>query len=100
MTKISTLDLWKFVILTAIADIITTYIGIHIFSLSETNPIVFTETGIGFVLILFSLKGIAIGFSYALASYFPKYNQVIPLALASVWSIVAVWNISLMISQV
>lgn len=98
MVRISTLNLWRFVFISAIADIITTYVGIHIFSLTETNPILFTDGGIAFVLTMFSLKGIVIIISYLFAYIYEEYEVVIPAILATIWSLVSIWNLFLIMS--
>lgn len=85
--------LWGLVIVSLIADVVTTFVGLHL-GLAEANPVARGAIQhLGLVGML-GLKFAAIGVGIACRQFLPpRYRPIVPAGLAVPWTLAAVSNL-------
>lgn len=86
--------LWAFVILFAVMDVTTTWIGITYFGAHEGNPVAASlMADFGTVGAMVALKGFALAVGYLCGVVLPeRYRFIVPLGLLLPWGFAALSN--------
>lgn len=84
--------LWSVVVLALVADVHTTAIGLEQ-GFTEGNPLMRWAIGVGGIGALALTKVGILAVGVAIRRRWPRYNRVVPLAMAIPWVAVAVVNV-------
>lgn len=84
--------LWSLVVLALVADVHTTAVGLEQ-GFTEGNPLMRWAIGVGGIGALALTKGSVLAFGVAVRRRWPRYNRVVPLAMAIPWVAVVVANV-------